>query len=51
VFLDRINNMSIKARPRVAKMSRKKVLTIVLGSIFGAFIITMIVILWSAYSS
>ena len=32
-------------------MSRKKVLTIVMGSIFGAFIITMVVMVWIAYSS
>ncbi len=32
-------------------MSRKKVLTIVLGSIFGAFIITVVAIVISAYSS
>lgn len=31
-------------------MSRKKVLTIVMGSIFGAFIITMVVMVWIAYS-
>ena len=31
-------------------MSRKKVLTIVLGSIFGAFMITVIAIVISAYS-
>ena len=32
-------------------MSRKKVLSIVLGSIFGAFIIAIIAIVISAYSS
>jgi hypothetical protein len=31
-------------------MNRKKVLTIVIGSIFGAFIITIIAIVISAYS-
>ncbi len=43
--------MTIKARPRVTKMSRKKVLTIVIGSIFVAFIITMVYIVWNVYSS
>lgn len=32
-------------------MSRKKVLTIAMGSIFGAFIITLVFMVWSAYSS
>lgn len=32
-------------------MSRKKVLTIVMGSIFGAFAITMIAIVLTAFSS
>ena len=40
---------NIIQRPRRGRMSRKKVMMAVLGSIFGAFLVSIIVIVYGSY--